>query len=151
MRALDSLIEFAWILEWTCEFHRRLRALWLNKRQASRHETKTEKRPASRRVALSISTSMVLRHSQKTSTQNPLLLNTNFFALPCPSHSHDCHHNVDCVWLEEKAHGKGTKLAETRRYLARRKRLTGVLPSPMRCIEIAALVKCGWRACCGCS
>ena len=42
-----------------------------------------------------------------------------------------------------KAHNKGTKLAETERYLARHMRLTGVFPSPLRHAEIDAPTKRG--------
>jgi len=42
-----------------------------------------------------------------------------------------------------KAHGKGTKLAETRRYLARHGSLTGVHPRPLRRAEIATPAKHG--------
>ena len=50
-----------------------------------------------------------------------------------------------------KAHGKGIKLVETGRYLARRGRLTEVFPSPLRCAEIATPAKRRWWVHCGCS
>jgi hypothetical protein len=40
-----------------------------------------------------------------------------------------------------KAYGKGTKLAETKRYLVRHGRLTGVFLSPLRGAEIATPAK----------
>ena len=43
-----------------------------------------------------------------------------------------------------KAHGKGTKLAKTGRYLARHGRLTGFFPSPLKNIKIAMPAKRGW-------
>jgi hypothetical protein len=42
-----------------------------------------------------------------------------------------------------KAQGKGTKLAETGRYLARPGRVTGVFPNPLRRAEIATPAKHG--------
>ena len=44
-----------------------------------------------------------------------------------------------------KAHSKGTKLAETGRYLARLGRLTGVFPSLLRRTKIATPAKHRWR------
>ena len=53
-----------------------------------------------------------------------------------------------------KTHGKGTKLAETEMYLTRPRKLTGVLPIPLRRAEIATpstVDRSYWHVRCGCS
>ena len=53
--------------------------------------------------------------------------------------------------MRSNSHGKGTKLTEIGRYLAKPGRIAGVFPSLLRLVEIATPAKHRWQVRCGCS
>ena len=111
-------------------------------KQASRQETKMGKN-------VNIMSCCVAHSRKQGLVIQPKYLYTNpspprrwfflpFFALPTST-------TTTMVLImssgRNKAHGKGTKVAENMRYLARRKRLMWVFPSPLRHAETAVFIR----------